>query len=193
MFSRFVACILLIVLMPLLLICALLIFITMGRPIFFVQRRPGLHERIFTMYKFRTMKLNIDSQICENDAQRLTCLGRFIRSWSLDELPQLINIMKGEMNFIGPRALLIEYLPLYNVRQKIRHNVKPGLTGLAQVNGRNALTWDKRLEMDVWYVENRSFFLNACIVLKTIVKTVRRDGISSQTHATCEKFDGRNV
>ena len=163
----------------------------MGNPIFFRQQRPGLNEKIFGIYKFRTMtnEKNKNGDLLP-DEQRLLGLGKFIRSLSLDELPQIFNVLKGEMSFVGPRPLLIEYLPLYNDIQKQRHNVKPGITGWAQVNGRNAISWEQKFEYDVWYVENQSFLLDIKILWMTFLKVVRRSDISSDTAVTMEKFRG---
>ena len=172
-------------------IISFLILIKMGRPILFRQQRPGYKEKIFGIYKFRTMTNDKDkSGNLLPDEQRLVGIGKFIRSTSLDELPQLFNVLKGEMSFVGPRPLLIEYLPLYNEKQKRRHDVKPGITGWAQVNGRNAISWEQKFEYDVWYVDNQSFLLDMKILGMTFLKVVRRDGISSDTSVTMEKFKG---
>ena len=161
--------------------------------VFFVQKRPGKNEKIFKIFKFKTMNDKKD----ENgnllpDEVRLTPIGRFIRKTSLDELPQLLNVLKGEMSLIGPRPLLVSYLPLYNDMQKKRHLVRPGITGWAQVNGRNAISWDKKFEYDVWYVENRSFWLDLKILFLTIQKVIKSDGISSDSSATMEVFTGNS-
>jgi lipopolysaccharide/colanic/teichoic acid biosynthesis glycosyltransferase len=163
----------------------------MGSPIFFRQLRPGLNSNIFGIYKFRTMTNEKD----ENgellaDEKRLLGLGKTIRSLSLDELPQIFNVLKGEMSFVGPRPLLIEYLDRYNNEQKRRHNLKPGITGWAQVNGRNAISWDQKFEYDVWYVDNQSFMLDMKILWMTFLKVVRRSDISSDSSVTMEKFMG---
>jgi undecaprenyl phosphate N,N'-diacetylbacillosamine 1-phosphate transferase len=163
----------------------------MGSPILFRQKRPGKDEKIFGIYKFRTMTNDTD----ENgnllpDEQRLVGIGKFIRSTSLDELPQLFNVLRGEMSFVGPRPLLIEYLDLYNDKQKRRHDVKPGITGWAQVNGRNAISWEQKFDYDVWYVDNQSFWLDMKILWMTFLKVIRRSDISSNTSATMEKFTG---
>ena len=162
-----------------------------GGPILFRQQRPGRGETPFEMLKFRTMT---DARDSNNkllpDDQRLPKFGKFLRSTSLDELPGLFNVLKGEMSLVGPRPLLMEYLPLYSQRQKRRHEVKPGITGWAQVNGRNAIDWDKKFELDVWYVENRSFMLDLKILLMTLWKVLRRSGISEPGHATKTKFRG---
>ena len=164
---------------------AMLIYINMGRPIFFKQKRPGLFAKAFIFYKFRTMTTGSG-----DDAERLTPLGRFLRCASLDELPQIINIAKGDMNWVGPRPLLMEYLDLYTLKQARRHLVKPGITGWAQINGRNSVSWDQKFEYDLWYIDNRSFLLDIKILLKTIVQVFKRTGISQQGHATADKFTG---
>jgi lipopolysaccharide/colanic/teichoic acid biosynthesis glycosyltransferase len=181
----------LILLSPVLLVIFLLVRWRLGRPAIFRQVRPGKDGEPFEMLKFRTMT---DAQDATGnllpDEQRLTGLGRFLRSTSLDELPELWNVLKGEMSLVGPRPLLMEYLPLYNPRQARRHDVRPGITGWAQVNGRNAISWPEKLELDVWYVEHQSFWLDAKILLLTVWKVVRRHGISAAGHATQEKFEG---
>ena len=166
----------------------------MGAPILFRQKRPGLDAKIFGIYKFRTMTIEKDeSGELLPDEQRLVGIGKFIRSTSLDELPQLFNVLKGEMSFIGPRPLLIEYLILYNERQKKRHDVKPGITGWAQVNGRNAISWEQKFKYDVWYVENQSFGLDIKILWMTFLKVLKRSDISSNTTVTMEKFEGTKL
>lgn len=180
-----------IVLSPVLLIIALLVRIKLGSPIIFKQKRPGLNEKIFTMYKFRTM---IDGKD-ENgellpDSVRLTKFGKLLRSASLDELLELFNILKGDMSIIGPRPLLVEYLPLYNEHQKRRHEVRPGLSGLAQVSGRNAISWEDRFNLDVSYVDNISFFGDMKIMFITIKKVIVREGISQEGQATMGPFRG---
>ena len=179
--------------LPILVIVSLLIYFKMGRPILFCQNRPGLNEKIFIIYKFRTMSDEKDEngEFLSDDI-RLGKLGKFIRSTSLDELPQLFNIIKGDMSFVGPRPLLVEYLPLYNNRQKKRHDVLPGVTGWAQVNGRNAISWEQKFELDVWYVENMSFWLDMKILWLTLLKVIKRSGISSSTSVTVEKFGETN-
>ena len=187
------ALILLIVTSPILFLTLFLLAITNGFPVLFTQKRPGHYGRIFTIYKFRTMTNETDSAgNLLPDAARLKGIGKLIRSLSLDELPQLFNVLKGDMSFIGPRPLLVEYLPLYNEKQKKRHNVKPGITGWAQVNGRNAISWQKKFDLDVWYVENLSFWLDLKIMLLTFYKVFKREGVSSQDHVTMEKFNGTN-
>jgi len=163
-----------------------------GKPFFF-QRRPGLNGRIFSIIKFKTMndRKGEDGQLL-SDAERLTAVGAFVRKTSLDEIPQLINVLKGDMSLIGPRPLLEEYLPLYNDRQRRRHEVKPGITGWAQINGRNTVGWSEKFEMDVWYVENISFLLDLRILWLTAMKVVKSEGVNSATSATMEKFRGNN-
>ncbi len=191
LFDRILALILIIILSPIMIIVAILIYLWDGRPVIFTQKRPGFREKIFKIYKFRTMtnERDKDGNLLP-DAERLKGIGKIIRSLSLDELPQLFNVLKGDMSFIGPRPLLIEYLPLYNERQKKRHNVKPGITGWAQVNGRNAISWEQKFEYDVWYVENLSFLLDMKILWMTVLKVLKRSGISQDGHATMEKFKG---
>lgn len=170
----------------------LLAFNNRGKPFFF-QKRPGKHGRIFSIVKFKTMNDRKDRHgYLLPDAERLTPLGSFVRKTSLDEIPQLINVLKGDMSLVGPRPLLPEYLALYNQRQLKRHNVKPGITGWAQVNGRNAISWQKKFEYDVWYVENLSFSLDAKILYLTVKKVLVSEGISSAGNVTIEKFDGNN-
>jgi len=190
-FDKFLALILIITFSPIYLIVSMLILIKMGKPILFRQKRPGLHEKFFGIYKFRTMTNKKDKHgELLPDEERLVGIGKFIRSTSLDELPQLFNVLKGDMSFVGPRPLLIEYLPLYNEKQKKRHDVKPGITGWAQVNGRNAISWEQKFEYDVWYVEHQSFCLDMKILWMTFLKVVKRSDISSNTAVTMEKFEG---
>lgn len=176
---------------PVLLVLALLIRIRHGAPVFFRQQRPGLHGMPFFMYKFRTMtnERDRDGNLLPDD-QRLTSFGKFLRSMSLDELPELINVLKGEMSLVGPRPLLMEYLPLYSMEQFRRHEVKPGITGWAQVNGRNAISWEDKFKFDVWYVNHQSFWLDIKILWMTFIKVLKRDGISQDGQATMEKFMG---
>ena len=190
-FDKALAFFLIILFSPVYIIVSLLIWWKMGRPILFKQKRPGLQGKIFEIYKFRTMTNEKDEKgSLLPDEQRLVGVGKFIRSTSLDELPQLFNVLKGDMSFVGPRPLLIEYLPLYNERQKKRHDVKPGITGWAQVNGRNAISWEQKFEYDVWYVEHQSFWLDMKILWMTFLKVVKRSDISSDTSVTMEKFTG---
>lgn len=183
----------LLLLSPILLIVAALVRVKLGTPVLFKQERPGKDEKIFTLYKFRTMTSERD----ENgellpDEVRLTSFGRMLRSTSLDELPELINIFKGDMSIVGPRPLLVRYLPRYSDEQRHRHDVRPGLTGLAQVNGRNAITWEKKFEYDIQYVKEMSFFMDVKIVIQTFVKVFKREDINSDTSATMEEFMGGN-
>lgn len=181
----------LVLLSPILSAVALLIRHEMGSPVFFRQTRPGHHGKPFQMIKFRTMRDAIDdSGRPLPDGERLTKLGRFLRSSSLDELPELWNVLKGDMSLVGPRPLLMEYLPLYSPEQARRHEVRPGVTGWAQVNGRNAISWNEKFALDVWYVDNRSLWLDVQIIWLTIRKVIKRDGISAAGEATMSKFTG---
>lgn len=181
----------LIVFSPVLVLLALLVRFRLGTPIFFRQQRPGLHGKPFTMVKFRTMTDDRDAEgHLLPDAERLTPFGRFLRSSSLDELPELWNVLKGEMSLIGPRPLRIEYLPFYSTHQTRRHEVRPGITGWAQVNGRNALSWEERFDLDVWYVDHVSVYLDLKIIVMTIFAILRRRGISASGHATMYRFTG---
>jgi undecaprenyl phosphate N,N'-diacetylbacillosamine 1-phosphate transferase len=190
-FDKILALFLIILFSPIYIVVSLLIFFKMGSPILFRQKRPGYKEKIFGIYKFRTMTNEKDANgNLLPDDKRLVGIGKFIRSTSLDELPQLFNVLKGEMSFVGPRPLLEEYLPLYNEKQKRRHDVKPGITGWAQVNGRNAISWEQKFDYDVWYVDNQSFLLDIKILWMTFLKVVKRSDISSTNHATMEKFEG---
>src|SRR5699024_5507314 len=176
---------------PILLIVAILVRLKLGSPILFTQERPGKNEKIFKMYKFRSMTSDVDEEgNLLSDKIRLTKFGKALRSTSLDELPGLFNILKGDMYIIGPRPLLVDYLPLYSDEQKRRHNVRPGLSGLAQVNGRNAISWEERFAYDVQYVDNVSFWGDIKIILLTIKKVFIREGINSDTSATMEVFKG---
>ncbi len=176
---------------PVLLVVAVLIWRRMGGPVLFTQERPGLHGRSFRMVKFRTMRDAVDAAGRPlSDAERLTPLGRFLRGSSLDELPELWNVLKGEMSLVGPRPLLMEYLPLYSPEQARRHDVKPGVTGWAQINGRNALSWDEKFALDLWYVDHRSVRLDLKILWLTIRKVVAREGISAAGEATMPRFTG---
>ncbi|TQR33763.1 undecaprenyl phosphate N,N'-diacetylbacillosamine 1-phosphate transferase [Campylobacter sp. MIT 99-7217] len=188
----FLALFLLIILSPLMLFVALMLKI-IQKSVFFTQERPGLNEKIFVIYKFKTMSDERDEKgELLSDEKRLKPFGKLVRSLSLDELPQLFNVLKGDMSFIGPRPLLSEYLPLYNEEQKLRHSVRPGISGLAQVSGRNALSWQKKFELDVYYVRHISFFLDLKIIALTALKVLKRSGISKEGMATTEKFNGKN-
>jgi len=192
-FDFLLSLILLILLSPIILIIAVLVKTKLSSPILFKQKRPGLNEKLFELYKFRTMTEKRDKKgDLLPDKDRITTFGKFLRKMSLDELPGLFNIIKGDMSFVGPRPLLIEYLPLYNEEQKKRHLVKPGLTGWAQINGRNAITWEQKFEYDVWYIENWSLCLDIKILLLTLVKVIRREGINQKNQVTMEKFKGEN-
>lgn len=190
--DKSVALILLILLLPLFIAIIILINLTMGNPVFFTQKRVGYRCRSFTLIKFRTMKIENKTfnKSDQNDSKRISKTGLFLRKTSLDELPQLINIIKGDMSFIGPRPLLPEYLPLYSSFQLRRHEVTPGFSGLAQVNGRNNLSWHKRFAFDVYYVDNKNFFLDFKILLKTILVVLKSKGISTPGYATSPPFKG---
>ena len=183
----------LIVLSPVILIVGILVYIKLGSPIIFKQERPGKDGKIFKMYKFRTM-LDSYNKFGEAlpDEERLTKFGKILRSTSLDELPELINVLKGDMSLVGPRPLLVEYLELYSDEQKKRHNVRPGITGWAQVNGRNSISWNEKLNLDVEYVKNLSLILDIKILFLTVYKVFKRDGINQEGNATIEKFTGNN-
>ena len=177
---------------PLILALAALLWVCHGWPVLFRQQRPGLRGRPFQIYKFRTMNLARDAQSnLLPDIQRLTRFGSFLRSTSLDELPELFLVLKGDMSLVGPRPLLMEYMPCYTTEQARRHEVKPGITGWAQVNGRNAISWEKKLELDVWYVDNQSFCLDLKILALTVIEVIRRRGVCAPGYATMPKFDGR--
>ena len=181
----------LILLFPLLLILALLVRIKLGAPVFFRQERPGYHEKIFRLYKFRSMKDARDKNGNElPDEERLSKFGKLLRASSLDELPELFNVLKGEMSLVGPRPLLVKYLPLYNAEQHRRHDVLPGITGWAQVNGRNAISWEEKFRLDVWYVDHWTPLLDLKILFLTVKKVFVREGISAENSATMEEFKG---
>lgn len=180
-----------ILLLPIFLFITLFLTIANSGKPFFIQQRPGKNNKIFKVVKFKTMNDKKDAKgNLLSDNERLTSLGRFIRKTSLDEIPQLINVMKGDMSLVGPRPLLVEYLPLYNEEQIRRHEVRPGITGWAQINGRNAISWKDKFELDVWYVDNISISLDIRILLQTILKVFKSEGISSDTSLTMEKFEG---
>ena len=191
--DRFAALFLILFLSPLYLLLALLIRWKLGSPIIFKQSRPGLHTKTFDIYKFRTMNntKNAQGELLSDEA-RLQGLGKSIRALSLDELPQLFNILRGEMSFIGPRPLLSEYLPLYSEQEKKRHSIKPGITGWAQVNGRNTISWKEKFAYDVYYVEHISFLLDIKIFFLTLKKIIKRSDITQKGHVTVEKFNGNN-
>ncbi|MCY9287819.1 sugar transferase [Bacillus haynesii] len=191
-FDLALSVILLIALSPAMILTACLIRWKIGSPVLFRQTRPGLNGEPFTLYKFRTMTDERDEAgNLLSDEKRLTKTGRLIRKTSLDELPQLINVIKGDLSLVGPRPLLMEYIPLYTKRQWRRHEVKPGITGWAQINGRNKVTWEEKFELDVWYVDHRSFLLDLKILLLTVVKVLKSEGVSQDRHVTAEKYRGR--
>lgn len=192
-FDVVMAVFLLMALAPLLIVTALLVLLATGRPVFFVQERPGLGGKPFRMIKFRTMSFarGNDGKLLPDD-RRLGLVGRFLRASSLDEAPELINVLLGDMSLVGPRPLLMEYLPLYSPEQARRHAVRPGITGWAQVKGRNRLTWDEKFAFDIWYVDNRTMLLDLKILAMTIAKVFSRDGISQEGHATMPVFTGRS-
>ena len=191
LFDLLIACSLLVVFFFIIVVVSILVRIKLGSPILFKQQRPGLHGQAFYVYKFRTMtdERDIDGQLLP-DHIRLTSFGQFLRKYSLDELPQLINVVKGDISLVGPRPLLMEYLPLYTKEQAQRHNVRPGITGWAQINGRNAVTWEEKFQLDVWYVNNQSLWLDMKILLLTIIKVFKSEGITQEGHVTIEKFYG---
>lgn len=179
---------------PIILIFEVLIRLNMGKPVFYKQIRPGKNEVPFTLIKFRTMTNQQDlNGVLLPDELRKTRLGSFIRSTSIDELPQLYNVLKGDLSIVGPRPLLMEYLTLYNAKQRLRHVVKPGITGLAQIKGRNALSWEHKFKYDVWYVKNQSMKLDLYIIFMTIIKVVLRKNVNAQNHATMYKFKGTKL
>ncbi len=181
----------LILVSPIMAVIALALYLTEGRPILFCQERPGLNGKLFTLYKFRSMRNRSDgSGLPLPDAQRLSPIGKFLRAASLDELPELFNVLRGEMSLVGPRPLLAVYLERYSPRQMRRHNVLPGITGWAQVNGRNAISWEDKFRLDVWYVEHWSLWLDVKILALTLWQVVRRAGINQPGHATAEEFKG---
>jgi len=183
----------LLLLLPVITLTALILISNLGLPIFFKQSRPGLNRKIFNIYKFRTMTNERDKEgILLSDEARLTKFGKFLRSTSLDELPSLWNVLKSDMSLVGPRPLLLEYLPLYSTQQARRHEVKPGITGWAQVNGRNAITWGEKFDLDVWYVDNQSIWLDIKILWLTVKKVIMRDGINQVGQTTAEHFKGND-
>lgn len=191
LFDFFVASICIIVLIPLFFILYFLIVWHIGQPVIFVQMRPGLQGKPFKLYKFRSMTNNKDAKgNLLSDAERLNIFGRFLRASSFDELPTLWNVIKGDMSLVGPRPLLMEYLPLYNKNQKRRHEVKPGITGWAQVNGRNAISWEKKFDFDIWYVDHYTFWIDLKIIVLTLKKVFLREGITESGQVTMSKFTG---
>jgi len=192
-FDKVFALIAFIVLSPLILLIGIVLFIDLKAWPVFVQKRPGYHQKIFSIYKFKTMRDTKDEKgALLPDFERVTRLGKIIRQLSLDELPQLINVLKGQMSFVGPRPLLPEYLPLYSVEQNKRHQVKPGITGWAQVNGRNALSWQEKFNLDVYYRENQSFVLDLKILIKTVGKIILPKDVNAGEQITMERFNGKN-
>ncbi|KGK15796.1 sugar transferase [Vibrio navarrensis] len=180
--------------LPIIVIVAILIRIKLGSPILFHQERPGLHGKVFKMYKFRTMTdaKDLHGHLLPNE-QRMTKFGNALRATSLDELPGLFNVIKGDMSLVGPRPLLVEYLPLYTEEQARRHEVRPGITGWAQVNGRNAISWEEKFKFDVWYVDNQSFWLDIKVLLLTIKKVIVKDGINNSDNVTMPRFKGSSL
>ena len=185
-----VAAIGLLVLSPLFLVVGLLVLVTLGRPVVFRQRRPGLDGKPFTLYKFRSMRAAAERGEPRSDAERLTWVGGFLRRTSLDELPELWNVLRGDMSLVGPRPLLMEYLPLYTPEQARRHEVLPGITGWAQVNGRNAISWEEKFRLDVWYVDHRSLWLDLRILALTLARVLSGEGLSEPGQATVTYFRG---
>ena len=191
LFDLVLALVVLVLFLPVILLVAFLIRLKMGAPVIFRQQRPGYRGNPFYLYKFRTMTAEVDEKgNLLHDEKRLTPLGAKLRKLSIDELPQLFNVIRGELSFVGPRPLLMEYLERYSEEQARRHEVKPGITGWAQVNGRNAITWEEKFKLDVWYVDNRSFWLDMKILWLTLVKVLRAEGISGEGTATMTKFMG---
>lgn len=192
-FDYITASILLVILFPVILMVSILIRIFLGSPVIFSQIRPGKNNKLFKMVKFRTMKdlYGEDGDLLD-DSLRITKFGKILRATSLDELPELINVLKGDMSLVGPRPLLVEYLDIYTPEQARRHEVKPGITGWAQINGRNGISWEEKFKLDVWYVDNQSFWLDIKILFLTIYKVIKRDGISAEGHVTVGKFKKGN-
>ena len=190
-FDFFISLLVILALSPIILIVAVLIKIKLGSPIIFKQERPGIHAKPFYVYKFRSMTDKRDNRgILLPDHLRITQFGNLLRKLSLDELPQLFNVLKGDISLVGPRPLLMEYIELYTVYQARRHEVKPGITGWAQVNGRNSISWEEKFELDVWYVDNHSFWLDIKILILTVVKVFKREGINQTNRVTIDKFTG---
>lgn len=194
LFDLVISLLMLILLSPVMLVIAILVRARLGKPVLFSQERPGRHGRLFRLYKFRTMRDLFDAEgKTLPDEERLTPFGRFLRASSLDELPELLNVMKGEMSLVGPRPLLVAYLDRYTAKQARRHEVLPGITGWAQVNGRNALSWEDKFRLDVWYVDHQSFWLDLKILFLTLWKAVKREGISAPGSATAPEFMGSDT
>ncbi len=183
------ALIILVIGFPLFIFIAICIFLEDGCPIFFRQARPGFMEKPFNIIKFRTMKEDINMDV-SNDLNRITTVGKFLRKTSLDELPEIWNILKGEMSFVGPRPLLNEYLDLYSAEHRLRHSIKPGITGWAQINGRNNIDWNQKLSLDIWYLKNRTLFLDIKIIFITIIKVIQRRDVNKEGFSTSDKFKG---
>jgi sugar transferase EpsL len=193
-FDFFLSITLIIFLSPVVFLTGITVFATMGSPVLFAQIRPGYKGKPFRIYKFRTMNnLADESGNMLPDAMRLTRIGRFMRRLSLDELPQLFNVIKGDLSFVGPRPLLMEYLPLYTPEQARRHDVRPGITGWAQINGRNVITWEERFELDIWYVDHRSLWLDMEILLHTVLKVIKGKDVSAEGYVTMPKFTGSRM
>jgi lipopolysaccharide/colanic/teichoic acid biosynthesis glycosyltransferase len=190
MLDIIIVIILFVVLFPVFLLLSILVLVFLGRPLFYIQKRPGFKAEPFQMVKFRTMtnEKNKSGNLLPNE-ERMTRFGMFLRSTSLDELPELFNVLKGDMSLVGPRPLLMDYLPYFSPEQNRRHDVKPGITGWAQVNGRNAIDWDEKLSLDIWYVENQTFLLDLKILFKTLFKVLRREDISYEGHVAMPRFD----
>ncbi len=193
LFDLTISAILIIILLPVIALTAVLVRYKLGKPVLFKQQRPGLYGKPFYIYKFRTMtnERDVNGNLLP-DEMRLTPFGKFLRKFSLDELPQLFNVVKGDLSLVGPRPLLMEYLPRYTKEQARRHEVRPGITGWAQVNGRNALTWEEKFKLDVWYVDNQSFWLDLKILWLTFLKVIRSEGINREGHVTMPEFKGSN-
>jgi lipopolysaccharide/colanic/teichoic acid biosynthesis glycosyltransferase len=190
-FDILVSLIILIIFSPVILLIVFLIAVLLGAPVFFIQIRPGLKSKPFNLYKFRTMTNEIDSDgNLLSNKNRMTKLGNILRSFSLDELPEFFNVLKGEMSLVGPRPLLMEYLSQYNATQIKRHDIKPGITGWAQINGRNAITWEEKFKLDIWYVNNQSFWLDIKILFLTVSKVLSREGISHKGNVAMPRFTG---
>lgn len=191
LFDLIVSIFLIIALSPVIILAGLSVLVLTGRPVLFRQMRPGYKGRPFTIYKFRTMTDDTyKTGVHLTDEERLTGVGRFLRKFSLDELPQLFNVLKGDLSFVGPRPLLMEYIPLYTPEQARRHDVRPGITGLAQVKGRNAISWEERFDLDIYYVDHRSFLIDMKILVNTVFTVISREGISAEGSATMPKFTG---